>query len=214
MIASVGNPLAKAGLKTQKFANLIVTGTAEVVIPKNDVTKRFWGGQRHKIIGKRCDYIPSSVRRYRHGGDNLLRLGFSQGGDRCPHVSASMNSTVNEDYDFVDEIERRPRATADPFARLQPGDSICEEVFKRRQWVSGKGWRSFIDNRAPCDTDSIDVGTRALWQEKLTSNKKVQRLRSEEHTSELQSRQYLVCRLLLEKKKKKKKIQLIRMLKL
>src|SRR3712207_7448534 len=29
-----------------------------------------------------------------------------------------------------------------------------------------------------------------------------QRLRSEEHTSELQSRQYLVCRLLLEKKQK------------
>src|SRR5438445_6469128 len=29
--------------------------------------------------------------------------------------------------------------------------------------------------------------------------------RSEEHTSELQSRQYLVCRLLLEKKKKKQK---------
>src|SRR3712207_8984513 len=31
--------------------------------------------------------------------------------------------------------------------------------------------------------------------------------RSEEHTSELQSRQYLVCRLLLEKKKKIKVIQ-------
>src|SRR5438445_8332813 len=30
----------------------------------------------------------------------------------------------------------------------------------------------------------------------------VEVLRSEEHTSELQSRQYLVCRLLLEKKKK------------
>src|SRR5947209_15399070 len=30
-----------------------------------------------------------------------------------------------------------------------------------------------------------------------------QQLRSEEHTSELQSRQYLVCRLLLEKTKKK-----------
>src|SRR3712207_6865719 len=29
-------------------------------------------------------------------------------------------------------------------------------------------------------------------------------LRSEEHTSELQSRQYLVCRLLLEKKKKQR----------
>src|SRR5947209_13215270 len=34
-------------------------------------------------------------------------------------------------------------------------------------------------------------------------------LRSEEHTSELQSRQYLVCRLRLEKKKKKKKIATI-----
>src|SRR3712207_8923212 len=32
------------------------------------------------------------------------------------------------------------------------------------------------------------------------------RMRSEEHTSELQSRQYLVCRLLLEKKKHKNKI--------
>src|SRR3712207_7044388 len=37
-----------------------------------------------------------------------------------------------------------------------------------------------------------------------TSLRKAMRLahRSEEHTSELQSRQYLVCRLLLEKKKK------------
>src|SRR3712207_7724491 len=34
-----------------------------------------------------------------------------------------------------------------------------------------------------------------------TSKVPVARLRSEEHTSELQSRQYLVCRLLLEKKK-------------
>src|SRR5438445_4904939 len=34
-------------------------------------------------------------------------------------------------------------------------------------------------------------------------------VRSEEHTSELQSRQYLVCRLLLEKKKKKKNIVII-----
>src|SRR2546425_4451206 len=34
--------------------------------------------------------------------------------------------------------------------------------------------------------------------------------RSEEHTSELQSLAYLVCRLLLEKKKKKKKIMMKR----
>src|SRR3712207_8746464 len=35
------------------------------------------------------------------------------------------------------------------------------------------------------------------------------RRRSEEHTSELQSRQYLVCRLLLEKKKKLNKTDII-----
>src|SRR3712207_8916554 len=37
--------------------------------------------------------------------------------------------------------------------------------------------------------------------------------RSEEHTSELQSRQYLVCRLLLEKKKKKNTTKLMSMTK-
>src|SRR5699024_11646982 len=36
------------------------------------------------------------------------------------------------------------------------------------------------------------------------SNEEIRRARSEEHTSELQSRFDLVCRLLLEKKKKKK----------
>src|SRR3712207_8977159 len=43
----------------------------------------------------------------------------------------------------------------------------------------------------PDDVDQLEVGPQSL-----------QELRSEEHTSELQSRQYLVCRLLLEKKKK------------
>src|SRR3712207_7795335 len=37
-----------------------------------------------------------------------------------------------------------------------------------------------------------------------TAGFEIARIRSEEHTSELQSRQYLVCRLLLEKKKNKK----------
>src|SRR3712207_7905740 len=39
-----------------------------------------------------------------------------------------------------------------------------------------------------------------LWHEHAD---RLVHLRSEEHTSELQSRQYLVCRLLLEKKKNK-----------
>src|SRR3712207_7600416 len=64
--------------------------------------------------------------------------------------------------------------------------------------------RDLIDpstrDRALAELESLGVDqVRVLlyWNE-------VAPRRSEEHTSELQSRQYLVCRLLLEKKKKKK----------
>src|SRR3712207_7911769 len=48
-----------------------------------------------------------------------------------------------------------------------------------------------------CVTDAIRRHPSAIALSTIT-------LRSEEHTSELQSRQYLVCRLLLEKKKTNK----------
>src|SRR5437879_10817871 len=46
--------------------------------------------------------------------------------------------------------------------------------------------------------------TTPSWSESFTGRPSSKK-RSEEHTSELQSPMYLVCRLLLEKKKKKKK---------
>src|SRR5690606_40834148 len=49
--------------------------------------------------------------------------------------------------------------------------------------------------------DRLDRGVRVRRD---ADKRKLQHLRSEEHTSELQSRENLVCRLLLEKKKKKK----------
>src|SRR5258707_8388201 len=49
----------------------------------------------------------------------------------------------------------------------------------------------------------IDIGITNDSGELLAGEFYTRKLRSEEHTSELQSRQYLVCRLLLEKKKKK-----------
>src|SRR5258707_11999439 len=51
----------------------------------------------------------------------------------------------------------------------------------------------------------LTIATNALVAIVKNLNKTGELRRSEEHTSELQSRQYLVCRLLLEKKKKKKK---------
>src|SRR5687768_17710014 len=50
----------------------------------------------------------------------------------------------------------------------------------------------------------VDVGG-SLSEEHGIKYEKKEFMRSEEHTSELQSRLHLVCRLLLEKKKKKKK---------
>src|SRR2546430_12146328 len=55
-------------------------------------------------------------------------------------------------------------------------------------------------NRAPCRSHSA---RSAVW------NSGSGAMRSEEHTSELQSQSNLVCRLLLEKKKKKKKAHLV-----
>src|SRR5438445_6934592 len=57
-----------------------------------------------------------------------------------------------------------------------------------------------IDVRIQLHVGADQPPTPRKCQGKIAS-----RLRSEEHTSELQSRQYLVCRLLLEKKKKKQK---------
>src|SRR5690554_7296366 len=53
----------------------------------------------------------------------------------------------------------------------------------------------------------IKIFIEKFYQQEIKNHqrfKKEDYLRSEEHTSELQSRPHLVCRLLLEKKKKKK----------
>src|SRR5258707_11765018 len=60
--------------------------------------------------------------------------------------------------------------------------------------------------RSPLLSCHPDAGWRASsrwWLGSLGLQTSHQVPRSEEHTSELQSRQYLVCRLLLEKKKKR-----------
>src|SRR5947209_7972268 len=61
------------------------------------------------------------------------------------------------------------------------------------------GWLIFIG--------SLPIGVLGLLFKKQIEGTFTKNLwRSEEHTSELQSRQYLVCRLLLEKKKKKNNV--------
>src|SRR3712207_7800045 len=91
-------------------------------------------------------------------------------------------------------IRRPPRSTLFPYTTLFRSES--------------RGSRIFPDHRGgePADGEhqrACDRGDRAADERGGRARPRSGRARSEEHTSELQSRQYLVCRLLLEKKKKK-----------
>src|SRR2546422_7490003 len=82
-------------------------------------------------------------------------------------------------------IRRPPRSTLFPYTTLFRSDALdAEGCGGRGQGAGGRSWRRH--------RSAAGAGERA-------------RGRSEEHTSELQSRLHLVCRLLLEKKKKKNK---------
>src|SRR3712207_7119240 len=94
-------------------------------------------------------------------------------------------------------IRRPPRSTLFPYTTLfRSYVDEAERTFRDTHWL---GVRTL---KCPLDLwiyQEIICGSRPdVIVETGTSQG-----RSEEHTSELQSRQYLVCRLLLEKKKKK-----------
>src|SRR3712207_8254591 len=61
--------------------------------------------------------------------------------------------------------------------------------------------------------EKFATGKPVTQDEQLLKTPSPDEFRSEEHTSELQSRQYLVCRLLLEKKKKQKIFSVIELVK-
>src|SRR3712207_8362094 len=72
------------------------------------------------------------------------------------------------------------------------------ELLEQVPFVSGYG----VELGLLVDLAAL-AGLDALAQVDLGTRQHTHQARSEEHTSELQSRQYLVCRLLLEKKKSK-----------
>src|SRR3989449_2361802 len=88
-------------------------------------------------------------------------------------------------------IRRPPRSTLFPYTTL----------FRSTGWVRLKLYKGGV-------TVTGRESPHALYQPSYATFGKDNR--SEEHTSELQSRLHLVCRLLLEKKKKKKIVMKIR----
>src|SRR3712207_7441753 len=85
-------------------------------------------------------------------------------------------------------IRRPPRSTLFPYTTLF-----------RSNRLSGLSRSACTIPVAPPPCDATRTGSLRNDSSPRLST------RSEEHTSELQSRQYLVCRLLLEKKKKQKR---------
>src|SRR3712207_7871390 len=87
-------------------------------------------------------------------------------------------------------IRRPPRSTLFPYTTLFRSEA--ELLGQRRDPPSERG--VVLEQRS---ADDDEARVRPVPRDDRGG------ARSEEHTSELQSRQYLVCRLLLEKKKKK-----------
>src|SRR3712207_7613358 len=87
-------------------------------------------------------------------------------------------------------IRRPPRSTLFPYTTLFRSDR--DDL---RQNVE-------VDARLGADRIKLPGTITRIRQAHISAGMLAEaRMRSEEHTSELQSRQYLVCRLLLEKKK-------------
>src|SRR3712207_8959912 len=96
-------------------------------------------------------------------------------------------------------IRRPPRSTLFPYTTL----------FRSAVLDEAGVCRAAIESAAENFSDGVVAP--AFWfalfgLPGLVAYKVVNTARSEEHTSELQSRQYLVCRLLLEKKKNHTKL--------
>src|SRR2546421_7098717 len=99
-------------------------------------------------------------------------------------------------------IRRPPRSTLFPYTTLFRSNAGGRRyVGHPRRGVSRTGPRS--EESGPWS--SLDQRGTQRRARRVAPGRYHRIIRSEEHTSELQSRSDLVCRLLLEKKKKKKR---------
>src|SRR3712207_7956109 len=101
-------------------------------------------------------------------------------------------------------IRRPPRSTLFPYTTLFRSDIIEKAVLESGGEAAAE--RTRVSFNRPVDADWVRACAALgfeIFTSKLPVPVEMDRRRSEEHTSELQSRQYLVCRLLLEKKKYK-----------
>src|SRR3712207_7823515 len=120
-------------------------------------------------------------------------------------------------------IRRPPRSTLFPYTTLFRSFGVVPTLWVRgrktgrwrsvpvnvleldgqRYLVAPRGETDWVRNLRAADGGQLQYGrrrTEPFTATEVPYERKPPIIRSEEHTSELQSRQYLVCRLLLEKK--------------
>src|SRR3712207_8787260 len=98
-------------------------------------------------------------------------------------------------------IRRPPRSTLFPYTTLFRSPSLRVGLQRQRQPQPGVEERSEADDAGEDEEPTHEGRVDAQVGTQTSGDTTQVGVRSEEHTSELQSRQYLVCRLLLEKKK-------------
>src|SRR3712207_8257787 len=96
-------------------------------------------------------------------------------------------------------IRRPPRSTLFPYTTLFR--SLMEELAASERRSAEEVIRQARDELVPLTYPQRPRNVRRVGGTRRDVRAFLEEPRSEEHTSELQSRQYLVCRLLLEKKK-------------
>src|SRR5690606_28831623 len=135
------------------------------------------------------------------GGPTTYTIGVvGEGGAEIVETADAMARQEAEDPDEADRYE------AEVFDDVAAAEAALEDgeveavIVEGRELVGGP-----IGAFGGSSVERVlqqAASTRRV-QELVASNEEAAEVRSEEHTSELQSRENLVCRLLLEKKKKK-----------
>src|SRR3712207_8920179 len=121
---------------------------------------------------------------------------------------------MNKVYDIVQEAQKIGLKTANAGVTCGQVDAVCRNLIAERGYeklfIHSTGHGIGLDVHEPPwirmkNDEELRANMAITIEPGVYIENKFGVRRSEEHTSELQSRQYLVCRLLLEKKTQQQK---------
>src|SRR5258708_1799558 len=126
---------------------------------------------------------------------------------RADAMPANSGNTVQGFYDALLNTMKSGRTLGQSgrFAQLEPVIRRSFDIPSMARLSVGPSWATLTEAQRQRVTESFGRYISAIYADRFDSYAGQKLQRSEEHTSELQSPDHLVCRLLLEKKKKPRK---------